>query len=297
MALPSLRNFDYDFGMSISLRPSRRKRIRRSDAAGIAWMVNREHYWTEEALREILKRVQVLCFDDGEEALSAGASAIKILETRMVSPSPDLIATTLALQANTLRCNGRIHEALKIYERAQSIPGLSPAGQHEVLSRKAVALVYSGRTGEGLNLLSAAMDLDPNPPMGHALRGWAHMENGDYEEGLQDCMVVIEYFEQVNVDDHAFLAAIINAANLISCEAGVTVETATLHRIRDAIPIYRATIPRSGSGYYRTQVLRYLLKRAEALVLARLGKLEGAISRLYRVVEKLENRQVDVSVR
>lgn len=293
MVLPSLRHFDYDFAMTISLTPSRRKRIRRSDADGIAWMVDKEHYWTAEALQEILKRVQALCHEDVEEALRAGKSALEILKTRMVEPSPDLKAMTLAIHGTTLRCSGQLYEALRIYGRALETPDLTSTGRNDVLNRTAVTLVYLDRAEDGLVALNEAMPLDPCPPMSRSLRGWAYMENGDYEKGLRDCLAVLDHFETVKFTDHAFLAAIINAATMLSCEAGIRIQPATLERIRAAISVYRDALPKNGSNYYKTQSLRFLLSRAQALVLARMGNVEGALSRLKRAIEGLQAKHPD----
>ena len=163
----------------------------------------------------------------------------------------------------TLRRNGKPEEALRVYDRALKTTGLTGVGRCYIYSRMAVPLVCLNRVDDGIAALNAALRLQPNELLPVALRGWAHLEAGNLEASLKDCLTVIERTEHISHTDHSFLGAIVNAANALSYEAGVQVDYALLQRLKAAIVLYRSSLPKNGTNYYKTQNLRLTLSRAD----------------------------------
>ena len=275
--------------MPISLTPSRRKRIRRSDAAGIAWMVDREHYWTEEALREILKRVERLCHEDLAGAVSAGRSALTILETRILFPSADLTGLTMSIYGSTLRLAGELEKALRVYDQGLGTPGLTKGAQSDLYFRRSVTLVCLGLTEEGLQSIESALRLNPQCPTHLATRGWVRMLAGDFRGTMEDCLTVIRKGPQLPSRDLAYFAAIVNAAACLSFEAGVRVTHEQLALLENAVQDFRSALPDRGTSFYKYQRMRHMISRAEALILADKGMLDRSISILERVVVGLQD--------
>lgn len=278
--------------MSISLTIHRKKRIRRANAADIGRMVYLEHYWVPDALKEILRRVEVLNHEDAVESLLAAESALQILK-RIHSPPPDLESLALAVYASALRYNGRLSEAIETLNRAEAIEGTTRSGQGDVLARKAVTLVCLGQLEVALESIDKAVSLCSGEAPIRAARSWIRMIAGDFEGTLQDCLQILQDPKIMSRTDYTALSAIVNAANVLSYEAGPKVEPSILDRIHEAIAQSRQALPTKGSGYYRGQRSRLLLSRAEALILARTDDPERALSILRRTTQGLQKKYPD----
>ena len=252
-------------------------------------MVGNEHYWSENALRKILDRVQDLCHENTIEAVAAGRSALEILQRRMVDPSPNLQALTLAIYATTLRADGKLEEALAVYENGLAITGLGKVGKSDIYFRMASCLVCLNRLSDGLESIEIALLLHPDQSASLATRGWIHMVSGDFPEALRDCLDVIGRADELPDTDLSLFSSIVNAAACLSYEASVEVDGSVLRKIQEAVRRFRAPIPKNGSNFYKAQRIRRMLSRAEALVLARKGNIKRAISMLRPIVAGLQD--------
>lgn len=255
-------------------------------------MVYLEHYWVADALKEILKRVEALNHEDAAQSVPAAEAALQILK-RIHNPHPDLQSLTLAVYASALRYNGMLTEAIETLNRAEVIEGTTRSGQGDVLARKAVTLVCLDQLEVALESINRAVSLCSGEAPIRAARSWIRMIAGDFEGTLQDCLEILQDPRIMGRTDYTALSAIVNAANVLSYEAGPKVELPILDRIRDAIAQSRQALPTEGSGYYRGQRSRLLLSRAEALILARTDDPERALSILRRAALGLQKKYPD----
>ena len=263
-------------------------------------MVDQEHYWTAEALQEILRRAEFLSNEDPEEALRAARSAVEILERRLVEPATSLQVRVIVVLGSMLRINGNLEEALQAFEHALRLAAPGSADRSRVLMRMTVTLVYLNRIEAALEAVNEALRLTPRDPFGLAARGWVYFVVGDFSATIRDCSTVLEQATPESSSDHSFISSIVNIAESMSYEAGSDVEPEVLQRVQEAIRRYRETLATKGSQFYKVQRLRLMLSRAEALVLARLGDAAQAIPILHRVIRglrpKLSDDALDASV-
>ncbi|KXJ04363.1 hypothetical protein AC249_AIPGENE25017, partial [Exaiptasia diaphana] len=286
--IPSV--FNYPCCMT-RLTPYRLKRIRHADADDIARMVDQENYWSTEALREILKRIETLNTEDPLEALEASRHALRILE-RVREISPDLRALTTAIHGAALRYNGELDKALAMHEHALSLKGLSGAGRGNVLARMAVTLVHLGQLDRGLAAVDEALTLVSDVVPVLVVRGWIRMFTNPLKDALDDFVLVLEHVRETSRPDYSLFCAIVNCCNLLSYET-LDVEEAFIERMRREITAYRKILPAGGSNYRKAQRPRLILSRAEALVLARDGQAEKAVTPLQRAAEGLKPHYPD----
>lgn len=288
---PSLLFFVYPFCMP-EVTAHQLKRIRKADAADIARMANQERYWTSEALREILQRIDKLNSQDPQEALAAANSALLVVQC-IRSVSSDLRALTQAVHASTLRSNGQPASALAVYEEILSLSGLSETGRGDILTKMAATLVFLGKLGIAHETINAALRTKTDRVQALAIRGWILFHVGDLKEALADCMAVLELVRASPRSDYSMLSAITTACNVLSFETGLNVDPDIFQRLRNTIEEYRQIFTDGGSGYRKVQVPRLMLSRAEALIFMRNGQPQQAIAPLQRAVRGLAEKYPD----
>ncbi len=255
-------------------------------------MVDLEHYWSQEALREIFRRVEALNHEDASQSPAAAEAALDILK-RIRDPHPDLQSLALAIYGSTLRYNGQLTQAIEVLNQAERVEGTTRRGKGDVLARKAVTLVCLEEIDTALEAIDEALRLSAGGAPIRAARSWIRMIAGDFGGTLEDCLKILNDPEAMHRSDYTPLSAVVNAANVLSYEAGPEVEESVLNRIRDAIAHCRQALPTEGSSYYRGQRSRLLLSRAEALIIAKTGDPEGAVPILRRAAHGLSRKYPD----
>ena len=281
--------------MSETLTEHQERRIRTADAEDIAKMIDQDRYWNVSCLQTILKRIEKLNNEDVSEAIDASRHSLEILR-QLRDPSADLQALTLSVHASTLRYAQRPDEALAIYEKALALEGLSNTGRGDVLSRMAVTLVCLGKVNDGLEAINTALALVSDSASALAVRGWALMVSGNHIEAFEDCMRVIEDVHNQQRTDYTLLSAIVNSCTILSYRVGLDVDASTYLRMESTIEIYRKTLPRSGSAYYKTRRPRLMLSRAQALLMMRTDRIEQAVPILKRTAQGMREQYPDVAL-
>ena len=276
--------------MSRDLSAHQKKRIRTADAENLGRMVHQEAYWTTDALLRILERVEVLMYESPEDAESAARHSLRILG-RLIAPHPELRALTLSIHGSALRSLGRHDEALKRYEEALLIPGLSPQARCGVLRKQTAALVFKGLIEEGLQAVGKALELQPGDITALGVRSWARFVACDYQGTLDDCLLLLER-AHARENRRAFLAAVVNASAALRLEA-FTPNQALAERLLAAVGECRRHLPHSGTGFYSLTRARALLYRAEALILGHLGRHREGAKLLRRSFERLVDKFPD----
>ncbi len=266
-------------------------RIRKAGSAEINRMVDQEGYWTHEALKEILQRIEALNTQDPAEAKSACEAVYRLLPNIRNIP-PDLRSFTLAVHGSIIRRLGEPEVALKKYREALNTPGISPPGRAEVLARMAVALISVNEAGQALSRVEEALPLVADPIPVLAVRGFIKMFTHPLDEALDDCIQVMERCRNRGDHNYSLFCAIINSCNILSyanCEADLTLCT----RLKAEIEAYRKILPTGGSNYSKVRRPRLMLSRAEALLMIRDGQLEMAAHFLKRSSEGLKDNYPD----
>lgn len=259
----------------------RRDRIRVADSADIARMSEQEAYWTSSALKAILNRIEILSNEEPQEALKACSSATELLE-RTLDASPDLHALTLAVHAAVLRRIGEPEVAITQYESALQIKNLTSSGRGDVLARMAVTQVYLGYADKGLEAIEQSLELVQDKIPVLAVRGWVRMFTNPLEDALDDCLKVLQGSRGRSSQNYSLLAAIVNAANILSYVV-LEVDQTILDRLQTEIDAYRKILPTGGSSYLKSQRARLLLSRAEGLLLTRRRTVDEAEAKAHLI--------------
>ncbi len=115
------------------------------------------------------------------------------------------------------------------------------------------------------------------------------------KDALADFMRVLESARATSRLDYSTFWAIINSCSLLSYET-LDVDESVIEQIQSVIDEYRKILPGGGSGYHKVRRSRLNLSRAEALIMMRTGREQGALSRLQRATEGLKPRYPDDSM-
>lgn len=279
--------------MARDLSDHRKRRIREADAVDLGKLIQQDAYWTKEAYRLILERVDTLIYESPDEADQAARHALQLLG-RIADPEPELRALALALHGSALRSLGRYKDALARYSEAIEIPGLSRKGHALVLKRQTVALILNGEISEGLSAIEDALEIEPGDITNLAVRSWARLVTGDPLGTLDDSLLVLEKAD-IRRDRSSFLAGIVNTAAVLRLEA-VPVDPRLTRRVAGAIDECRAQVPRSGSSFYTLTLVRGLLYRAEGILHGCRGRHREGLRLLRLAYEKLVDKYPDDAI-
>ena len=272
----------------------RRKRIRRAGAEDIQRIASQENYWSSDALRELLRRIETLNNEDPQQALEA-CKAVLNLAGRVREISPNLKALTLAVHGSVLRRTRQLDSALETYEKALAIDGLGKSGRGDVLARMAVTLVNTGRLQQGLNAVEEALALVADPVPVLVVRGWIKMFTHPLDEALEDFLRVLETAQKGPQLNYSVFWAIINSCSVLSYET-LDAAPGIFERLQQEIDACRKTLPDGGSNYKKVRRPRLMLSRAEALIMMRTGREQKALYPLQRAAEGLKDHHPDDAI-